>query len=577
MADKRINDLTAATRVDVTDLFVLEQAGAAKKLTGQVLIEDLAEALDGHGGIADITYAAPAPPNLAGTLSVELADGTYESFPVTNGNGVSSITSSKTGLVTTITVTMDDETTYSFAVGDGVGIDSIEWEDTGTSGDGQYHIGTINYSNGTTGSVTIRDGVKGDAGDVTNVYFKWSNDYPAADSDMLDTPSAYIGICATTDPTAPTSYTAYSWYQYKGAKGDTGSSIRSIAKTSTSGLTDVYTVTMTDGATSSFQVTNAKSIVSFVKTSGTGTAGTTDVYTITFNDGDTSTLTVYNGANGLGSVSSVSGIQADGNGDVPQVVSGNGAPTTATPGQENQLYYDLTNSVLYYCAGESGGTYSWFGAGVTVDSALSNSSENPVQNKVITSKVGTVALNTTATNLSAAINEVLASIPIAASTRPPADTTFGAVGVGSTWARADHSHPINVASGGRPSPDGIASYGTATTYAQSDHVHPLNVDTSVPAGIGATASTGSATTYARRDHVHPTPCIHLSTTLTSLPVTISNSSITSSMRVIEAVFGTPSAMSSALSWTTADGSVTFSGTLASGKTTTLNFDLITVR
>jgi hypothetical protein len=42
-------------------------------------------------------------------------------------------------------------------------------------------------------------------------------------------------------------------------------------------------------------------ISSVVKTSGTGAAGTTDTYTITFTNGTTTTFQVYNGADGLGS------------------------------------------------------------------------------------------------------------------------------------------------------------------------------------------------------------------------------------------------------------------------------------
>lgn len=41
-------------------------------------------------------------------------------------------------------------------------------------------------------------------------------------------------------------------------KGDTGNGISSIAKTSTVGLVDTYTITMTDGTTSTFTVTNGR-------------------------------------------------------------------------------------------------------------------------------------------------------------------------------------------------------------------------------------------------------------------------------------------------------------------------------
>ena len=55
MADKTVGELPRASTVTTTDLFVMEQAGQAKSLTGQVLINDLATALDGHGGIKSIT------------------------------------------------------------------------------------------------------------------------------------------------------------------------------------------------------------------------------------------------------------------------------------------------------------------------------------------------------------------------------------------------------------------------------------------------------------------------------------------------------------------------------------------
>lgn len=70
--------------------------------------------------------------------------------------------------------------------------------------------------------------------------------------------------------------------------------------------------------------------------------------------------------------------------------------------------------------------------------------------------------------------------------------------------------------------------------------------------------------------------IHFSVTVSALPKTVTDSRITASMRVIEAVLGTPSAVTTDLTWTTSAGSVVFSGTLASGGSTTLDFDLLEV-
>lgn len=52
--------------------------------------------------------------------------------------------------------------------------------------------------------------------------------------------------------------TSYTTPSIRGAKGDTGNGIQSIAKTSTSGLVDTYTITYTNGQTTTFDVTNGE-------------------------------------------------------------------------------------------------------------------------------------------------------------------------------------------------------------------------------------------------------------------------------------------------------------------------------
>lgn len=75
-------------------------------------------------------------------------------------------------------------------------------------------------------------------------------------------------------------------------KGEKGSNIATITKTGTSGLVDTYTVTLTDGHTTTFEVTNGSSIESIEKTA---TVGLVDIYTITLTNGETSTFEVTNG------------------------------------------------------------------------------------------------------------------------------------------------------------------------------------------------------------------------------------------------------------------------------------------
>ncbi len=143
-----------------------------------------------------------------------------------------------------------------------------------------------------------------------------------------------------------------------GKDGEDGVSIIGVSKTSSSGNIDVYTISYSDGSSSSFTVTNGAdgqpgakgekgedghtptitigsngnwfvdgedtgfaakgpkgdqgtagndgkdgtSILSVVRTSGDGAPGTFDTYTIYYSDGSTSCFTVYNGKNGADGV-----------------------------------------------------------------------------------------------------------------------------------------------------------------------------------------------------------------------------------------------------------------------------------
>lgn len=78
-------------------------------------------------------------------------------------------------------------------------------------------------------------------------------------------------------------------------KGKDAVSIKDVEKKATSGLTDTYEITLTDGTKRTFNVSNGKGIESIAKTS---TSGLTDTYTTTYNDGSTSTFTVKNGDKG---------------------------------------------------------------------------------------------------------------------------------------------------------------------------------------------------------------------------------------------------------------------------------------
>jgi len=130
-----------------------------------------------------------------------------------------------------------------------------------------------------------------------------------------------------------------------GTDGDDGNGIVSITKTSTSGVVDTYTILYTDGTSSTFTVTNGvdgtngRGITSITKTS---TAGLVDTYTITYSDTTTSTFTVTNGVVGN---KWYTGTVVSGKSSTPTVFSGSGI-TYANAGD---LYLNISEGAEYHC------------------------------------------------------------------------------------------------------------------------------------------------------------------------------------------------------------------------------------
>lgn len=87
-----------------------------------------------------------------------------------------------------------------------------------------------------------------------------------------------------------------------GEKGDAGVGIESVAKTATDGNVDTYTISLTDGTSYDFTVTNGvdgtngTDGVSVTDIEKTSSDGKTDTYTITMSDEKTYTFTVTNGS-----------------------------------------------------------------------------------------------------------------------------------------------------------------------------------------------------------------------------------------------------------------------------------------
>ena len=183
MADKAISELIAAEQIKAADLFVLEQDSAAKKLTGQILLNWLTAAADGHGGISSIVKHSTS--GLTDTYRITMADTTTFDFPVKNGRGITGVSKvSASGLVDTYRITYNDNTTSTF---------------------------------------TITNGAKGDKGDNAYVWIRYAAQKPTAASHSFGVlPDNWMGVYSGNSATAPTDWTKYQWFEIKGEKGDIG-------------------------------------------------------------------------------------------------------------------------------------------------------------------------------------------------------------------------------------------------------------------------------------------------------------------------------------------------------------------
>lgn len=314
MPNQPISGLNAASGVQTSDLFVLEQNGVAMKLTGQILENWLLSFGAGLGGIQSIVKTSSTGTN-----------------PVVD--------------------------TY-----------------------------TITYSDASTSTFTVTNGVKGDTGQAWYVWIKYASQQPTQDSDMGSVPDDWMGIYSGTASSAPAHYTDYEWYEIKGNVGTPSSLVSSVVK-------------YQSGATGT------------VVPSG-------DWY------------------------------------DTPPIVSP----------QE----------------------YLW------------------------------------------------------------------------TWTQLtfNSGSPVDIYTASRQGKDGTGSAGDAT---------PLNV---VNGG-----AVGSSQSFSREDHQHPVPVLHVTATISTLPTTISNASVLSSMRVINCELGSPQNVTSDIAWSTSDGSIALSGTMVTSTTTTIDLDL----
>lgn len=92
MADLPISELSSfpGSINDVNALFVAQKGNSAYKVTGQQFVSDLATLLQAHGGIKTISKTSTS--GLVDTYTITFADDATSTYDVTNGKGISSIT-----------------------------------------------------------------------------------------------------------------------------------------------------------------------------------------------------------------------------------------------------------------------------------------------------------------------------------------------------------------------------------------------------------------------------------------------------------------------------------------------------
>lgn len=159
---------------------------------------------------------------------------------------------------------------------------------------------------GTTTDFTVTNGEKGDKGDNSYIWIRYTGQKPTESSHSFGTdPDDWMGIYAGNSAAAPTDYKQYSWFKIKGEKGDTGDAATVTSKSVTYQVGSSGT---TAPSGSWLQAVPAVPQGQFLWTK-------TDV---TFNTGDT--ITWYSvsrmGIDGTGAVSTVCGVDPDSGGNV---------------------------------------------------------------------------------------------------------------------------------------------------------------------------------------------------------------------------------------------------------------------
>ncbi len=243
--------------------------GTVEEWLDSLVGEDGKDGKDGVG-ISDV-YINPS----TGELTVIFDNGTEKALgDVTgsdgvDGRGIDSLFINENGELI-VNLTDNSQVNLGVVTGqdgeDGNGISDI----SKTSTEGLVDTYTITYTDGTTTTFKVTNGEQGEQG-IQGIQGEKGED---GHTPIITIQNGYWYIDGVS-----TNQSA------QGVQGETGNGISEISKTSTAGLVDTYTITYTDGTTTTFKVTNGEQ----------GEQGIQGIQGEKGEDGHTPVITVQNG------------------------------------------------------------------------------------------------------------------------------------------------------------------------------------------------------------------------------------------------------------------------------------------
>ena len=302
--------------------------------------------------------------------------------------------------------------------------------------------------------------------------------------------------------------------------------IASIVKTGSDGLVDHYLITFGDHQTFGFNVTNGKTITSITKT---GTSGLVDTYTITYNDGSPDTFTVTNAK----SITGVAKASTSGLVDTYAVQYNSGNPDTFT----------VTNakSIIGVSKASTAGL---------VDTYEVEYNEGQSDTFTVTN-----AKSITSVSQASVVGK---------------DKTYNV-----NYNNGDAPDTFIVTDGDDLTvTNSLIEYGTSLY----ENVEPTNWSTTYPTiakgsflwtRVTLTYSDGNYSSYITKSYVgyDGGAVVHVQCNINNLPITVNSARITDDMVVLNSVLSDKKLQLSDWTVTTANGSVTISGTKGSGAVT----------